>query len=501
MSRVLALLLVTGALFFVGLSSYDLDTKGEPREGFTAWEIIHTGDWALPRLNGEAIPEKPLVFPWLVALSTLALGEGGELAPRLPSALMGVGLVLVVYCLGRRLQGEGFVPALVCATTALTVSLARRARVDMTLAFFVAFALLQFLRALERPRLGTVLVFWISVTVATLTKGPIGVALPSLAIGSYLYLEGRLAFARRLLPGLPLFLVGAGWWYANGLRSHGYEFAHHSFLMENILMFVGAKSGGGHEHGTFYYFKYLPSHFFPWSLYLPAALHFAWKRRGDARVAFPLAWLLSQFVFFSIARGKRADYLLPLVPAASLIVADLWRRGSGRALELSSAAGAAAATAGLAVYPFAKGLAVEHLGFEPPPLFLVAGVAVAIVPWIALALGHRRSALASIAGGTTLLVLTAVTQVLPKTQETRPFTEEVARVAGSGRLVEHGFFDYATLYYLRRRIPTVDREEAQRTLDAGGFAIVSPEAFGARPLLRGAVVARAPDRVLLAGIR
>src|SRR5439155_18211390 len=116
--------------------------------------------------------------------------------------------------------------------------------------------------------------------------------------------------------GVHVWALGAGWWYAWGLTHAGDEFAYRSFLMENLLMFVGAEKGGGHQHGFFYYFQYLPGHGAPWVLYLPAAVALAARLRAwrDERFLVPALQVGVLFLFFSIASGKRGDYLLPLMP-------------------------------------------------------------------------------------------------------------------------------------------------------------------------------------------
>lgn len=496
MRALLALVALSAALFFVGLSAYDLDTKAEPREGVTAWEMIHSGDWLLPRLNGQDLPEKPLVFPWLVAGSMLALGEGGELAPRLPSALMGCLLVLIVHALGRRLQGDGIRPAVICATMFLVVSLARRARVDMTLAVFVAFALLQLLRALERPRASTIGLFWLSLALGTLTKGPVGAVLPLLTAGTFLVSRGRLRELRLFLPMSWVFVLVAGSWYAHGLLRSGGEFSYRSFMMENVLMFVGAERGGGHIHGTFYYLQYLPLHTAPWCIYLPAALWLAWKRRDETANAFVLSWAASLFVFFSIARGKRGDYMLPLMPAFALMVAQLWRdRYTDILLRWSSSVGLFVTPAALLAYPFVR----HRIPFTVDvPLFASAAVLVAVVPALLLAYARRRAALATIAGGVTVLSIGVSVSVMPQTQRTRPFVDEVGRIVSGAPLVQRGVIDFSSSYYLRRRIPTVERDELERTLERGGYALVSQEEWRTLPLsLRGQVAAMTSDRILV----
>jgi 4-amino-4-deoxy-L-arabinose transferase-like glycosyltransferase len=475
--EILALLALCAALFFVGLGSYDLDTKGEPREAFTAWEMIHSGEWALPHLNGEALPEKPLVF-----------------APRLPSALAACGVVLVVFALGRRLQGEGFRPALVTATMTLVVMLARRARVDMTLTFFVCFALLQCLRTLERPTVARAALLGLALALGTLTKGPIGTILPALAIGTFLLATGRLRAARGLLPALPVLVVVAGAWYANGLLREGKAFFQHTFMMENLLMYLGHEEGGGHVHGTLYYLKYLPWQTVPWTLYVPPALWLAWQRRREPRAAFPLAWLVSLFVFFSIGRGKRGDYMLPLMPPIALLVAELWR-GDSRLLRAASLAGAVVTTGAFVAFPLARALSPVPID----PIFLLGAAVAGNVPALLVARGERRGALAAIAGGVVAIVLGAVFTVMPAVQRTRPFVEEVLRAAGDAPLVERDLFDFTTLYYARRRIPTVGKDEAAKTLRSGGFVLASPEAARELSLASGArIAAVTSDRILLA---
>jgi 4-amino-4-deoxy-L-arabinose transferase-like glycosyltransferase len=514
-------------LFLVGLGHYDLDLKAEPREGVTAWEALHSGDFLLPHLNGELLPEKPLVFPWLVSGSLLVFGEGNNFAVRFPSTIAATAVVLLVFGIGRRLYGRrgGFLAATACATTALVVSLARRSRVDMTLTAFVCAALYFFLREFQRaeadphsrPSPLAVTGFWLSLALGTLTKGPLGAILPSIVIASFLVISRRLRFVFRLKPllGIPLYLTVAGSWYAYGLWSHGPDFAYRSFLMENVLMFLGSERGGGHVHGFFYLFPYYLSSGFPWSFYLPAALWLGFRRIGfrQTRFLFPLLWFAAMLLFFSIGSGKRSDYLLPVLPAAALLVGALWAEavrdpknaGVRRALLASHALPALLAVIALVAMPVL--LAVPADRFPPswsrqghPDATLdvfreisekpwnlgIAGLSLVLIgltPLVFVWRGRPIPALGSVVFGFVAAVLLATFSVMPEIERRislRPFSDEIDRQVGTdSHLWSYQAFEYQLIYYLRRRVPSMS-DDAFKDFVAGaepGYCVVTRRTY------------------------
>jgi 4-amino-4-deoxy-L-arabinose transferase-like glycosyltransferase len=512
----LILVLLCVPLFFVGLGCYDLDMRGEPREGITAWETIHS-DFLLPRLNGDRLPEKPLMFPWLASLSMRAFGETSEWALRLPSAVLGVGLVLVVRALGARLLGArlGFVAALAFAGTFLVVNLARRARVDMTLSFFVCVALLQFVAMFQEdeaapgrpPATWRNVVLWLSLTFATLTKGPLGVILPGLAIGSFLLLRRRLGFAWRLCPwwGAVFFVGVVGGWYAHGLADAGSRFGFRTFLMENVLMFLGEEGGGGHSHGTFYFLPRLVFVGAPWAVLLPAAMLLVARRaRGSwskEPLLFPIAWFASMLIFFSAARGKRMDYMLPLLPAASILVvaaldsavttADVLSR---RAVKASAWAVAGLGTvfvvlAAVLVWgppgTLHDAIAERREGGEAGPLFAVIEgnpfatsvvlamfVVAAAAPAVALAAGRPAWGVFVATAATAVAAPVAILTYLPTFREhetLKPFTAEMLQLAGPDATIRSWrTYQPQAFYYANRRLPPIPRRELDGYLAAPG---------------------------------
>jgi hypothetical protein len=123
-----------------------------------------------------------------------------------------------------------------------------------------------------------------------------------------------------LHPGVILALVLATGWYVVAVARGGEGFLDRQILQENLSRLVG---GSGHSHPIYYYIPYLFSQALPWGLFLPLMLWDLFKtglRTGDDRLFLKL-WFAVMFVFFSVAAGKRAVYLLPLYPALSLLLA------------------------------------------------------------------------------------------------------------------------------------------------------------------------------------
>jgi hypothetical protein len=127
--------------------------------------------------------------------------------------------------------------------------------------------------------------------------------------------------------GVPLVLLLATPWFLWATLVTDGEFFKTFFLHHNLDRTLGAE---GLKSEPFWY--YVPRIFidlFPWSVLLPAAVWTAarrTKRGADAVGRFALCWAGGMFVFLSIVRFKRHDYLLPLLPGAALLLANYWNR-------------------------------------------------------------------------------------------------------------------------------------------------------------------------------
>jgi 4-amino-4-deoxy-L-arabinose transferase-like glycosyltransferase len=334
-TAILILLFVGAPLFFWRLGSHDLWPPDEPRFALVAREMRERADPIVLSVDGGLYTDKPPLFFWAInAFASLRGGAVDEWAARLPSAcasLLSLGLVLI---LGTWLYDErsGLLAALVFALSPQIAERARWASIDMTLNLFVLGAIVMLWRARARPcRAGPSLrCAWLLMALATLAKGPIGVLLPLLAILPVLWIEGDRPAVRRLfLPsGVLLFLAIVLAWLLPWAVRLGAGRAAGIVWHQTGERYVDAWNG---RHPVWYYLWQFPANFFPWILFLPTAVALAFSARERSRrsaAIFLVAWIAAIFLFFSFSTGKRALYIIPLYPAASILVGHLLARGA-----------------------------------------------------------------------------------------------------------------------------------------------------------------------------
>jgi 4-amino-4-deoxy-L-arabinose transferase-like glycosyltransferase len=316
-------------LFFFRLGADPLGGIDESKHASTSKDMVLSGDWVTPRYNGENFYDKTPLYNWLAAISFLLFGFT-EFAARLPAALLGSGCVMITYWLARRMFGPvvAFLSALVLATSAEYIVLSRVVVHDISLAFFVTHALTLFFVGYknEKHRRPAFLIGYAALGFAVLAKGPVGVVLPMMIIGLFLIYKRQLWFLKEMRIGwgvLIFFSVAAPWYILISVRNPDYT--EYFFLKQNIGSFLSQQSR--HPKPFYYYIPVLMGGLFPWSLFLPLAVYRAFRKRsaenGDGLI-FALIWFGVVLIFFSLASSKLGTYILPLFPAASVLVGVLW---------------------------------------------------------------------------------------------------------------------------------------------------------------------------------
>ena len=271
---ILVLLLVCAVFYFLKLGSYSLVDVDEPRYAEAAKEILKSHDWITPYFNYEVRFDKPIFFYWLIAISYLSFGIT-EFAARFPSVIMAFLLVFSTYYFGKKTfsKSYGLISALILASNVEFITLARTSITDMTLAFFICASIFSgFLGSfLEESRKKTL--FWWAAYffggIAVLTKGPVGIVLPAIILGSYFILTGKLKEnlkIRYIIPGIFIFFITALPWYYFMMQKHGMAFIDYFFLKHNLQRFASSEFRQ-HQQPFYFYLPVILGGFFPWSFY------------------------------------------------------------------------------------------------------------------------------------------------------------------------------------------------------------------------------------------
>jgi 4-amino-4-deoxy-L-arabinose transferase-like glycosyltransferase len=326
---IFVLLALCLTLFFFRIGARPLWDVDEGMHAATSKEMVLSGDWVITTFNGKPFYDKPAFHNWLVAISFVIFGFT-EFAARLPAAIVGSACVFATYLLGRRMLNPltGFCGAAILATSLEFIMLSRTIVHDISLAFFMTLALCFFYLGFTslKNRTSCFLLLYIALGLAVLSKGPIGVLLPTLIIGLFLIFKGELGFLKELKLGwgiLIFLVVTAPWYILIVLRDP--EYAAYFFIQKNLMAFFSKTSR--HSEPFYFYLPILLLGFFPWSCLLPYAVvrHLRWppKKMPDG-ILFILLWFGSILLFFSLSRSKLPTYILPLFPAMALLVGYLW---------------------------------------------------------------------------------------------------------------------------------------------------------------------------------
>ncbi len=500
----LALLLLSGLLFFLGLGNMGLTDQDEGRNAEAGREMFESGDRLTPTFNGELRVAKPVFIYWLMDQSYRLFGVN-EFAARFPSALFGVGLILIQYLFlaHQRDRTVALFGGLMLLLNLEILGLGRMALTDSVLIFFTTASLYGFWLGLHGEGVVRrwIWMFYIGMAIATLTKGPVGFAVP--LITAVLYLTWTRRWPEYWQKGFPLagmllFVLLAAPWYAAMFYVHGDAYASGA-KVHTIGRFLSPMEG---HYGTiFFYLPVMLIGFFPWSALLPIPLYYTLKewyliRRARIRPdssetseldLFAALWVVGVFIFFTASSTRLPHYIGPLFPAAAILTASYWSRclhdprtkGIRASIHLMMGVGYLLAI-GFACLPtlyttYASKMVREFplagqvdLGIGPYLAATVLLFGMAIVGY--LGLNDERRGGAFWAAGATLagLVLIVIVIVIPHINRYAIAPpQELAYAAGLNLTPQDQFIAYSTtrassVFYARRKTLFVHRGEEDR---------------------------------------
>jgi len=296
-----------------------------------AKEILQTGDWiTLHWQHAEWLEKPPLTF-WVIS-GLFRLFGVSEFSARAASALAGVGVVAVIFGIGKLQRGPagGLIAALILLTTFQFVQMSRLVNTDVLLILFIYLAVYGYLRVRNGDRRWWYVVS-ASCALAFMSKSFASLFAPA-AIAFALVVDRQLIETLRakqfwfsVLAGLAIILP----WHATMIYLYGPAFVDEYFYYHVWTRTTTALEG--HQGVYWFYFREIWEKTHPWWTIAPFAVVFnVWQvKRGRSSVVL-LALLVLVFGFFTAARTKSTSYILPVYPVLALLVSDvftwLWDR-------------------------------------------------------------------------------------------------------------------------------------------------------------------------------
>jgi 4-amino-4-deoxy-L-arabinose transferase-like glycosyltransferase len=310
------LVVISAIIFFIPfLGSVHLFDWDEINFAESAREMIVTGNFSRVQIDFHPFWEKPPLFFWMQALSMKMFGIN-EFAARFPNAVIGILTIFLFYLIGKKLYDEkfGLIWSLAYLGSFLPHLYFKSGIIDPFFNFFIFLGVVFLSKSIsytgDRKGFRYALFGGISVGLAILTKGPVGLLIPAISVSVYwvtLKFRKISNWKNVLVFAVACFLISS-FWFGLEMVNNGFWFIR-EFVKYQVDLFLNPVAG--HSGPIYYHFIVVFLGCFPISV---LAIPFLFKRKLDSNNEKEnfLKWMLILFwvvmILFSIVRTKIVHY-------------------------------------------------------------------------------------------------------------------------------------------------------------------------------------------------
>ena len=313
------LAILSGLLLLAPIRKGDLAGYDDARYALVAKHIVQSGHWLEIESNGSPALEHPPLFSWMQAVLFVPFGLSDPLA-KFPSALCGLGVILLVAWLGRRLTGDAFTGALamfVMATSIYFIKYAARGMTDVPFTVFVLAAMCSWVLSEGDPRWLLAVGAWTAC--ANLSRFGMGISIP-IVLAADMVFNRRRRPLRYLIAALLIAFVPVVAWYAQWIYRYGMDF----FVRNNVWLqeevYGGLNPPWRRYTGAFEYIYMVAKSYWPWLPAMIAGLILVVRRR-DPKLRLLIPWVGVVYVLCAITKSRVLRYMLPAYPAFAILAA------------------------------------------------------------------------------------------------------------------------------------------------------------------------------------
>lgn len=328
-------------IFLLGSYNLPITDTVESNYAQTAKEMLIAKDWISPQIYGRYWYDKPIFYYWELMISFSVFGFT-EIAARIPGAVFGMLGVLFTYDFTSKVysQKTGFLASLILISSFEMWLLTHSVLTDVTLFLFMSMSVAYFYLGYTRNK-NYYYLCYITAALSTLTKGPVGLALPGLACVIFLLYKKDIKelLKVKLISGIILFLIITSSWYGTMYGIHGNDFLLNFFGVHNYLRATVSE----HPAQNVWYFYILMFFvgFAPWSFFLVYKMYKKYKektlsfKKSDNLFQLLIIYSVVVFAFFQCIATKYTTYTFPMLFALSIMTAKLYTSNFKKIINVS----------------------------------------------------------------------------------------------------------------------------------------------------------------------
>ncbi len=291
--------------------------------------MYETGDWLHPYIYGEPYLQKPPFMFWLSSLSYHIFGLS-MFAFKLPSLLFTIASVFALFKLVQSYYSEktAWIASLMYSTSQMLFLYSNDLHTDALLTANVVIAVSFIARYFQNKKLLYFILGFVFVGFATITKGPIGMAVAGFAIGGHLVMtkNWKMLFSPMWLLGALIIAIILIPTLIGNYDHFGWEGIQFFFWTNNAGRIAGSH---GVNKDYFFYIHTMAYIFLPWSFYAFVMLfnHIKrWIKEGKKALNrseyFSYSLIIVFVAILSVSGQKAPHYMFTIIPFLSTLVAD-----------------------------------------------------------------------------------------------------------------------------------------------------------------------------------
>ncbi|BAY81189.1 glycosyl transferase family protein [Calothrix parasitica NIES-267] len=319
---IVVLLVASVIIFTINLGDLPLRDWDEGTVAQVARELGRAPNgemrWLFPTLGGEPYHNKPPLIHLMISWA-YKLGGVNEWTTRLPGAILTAISVPFLYSIGREIFHQricAIYSALVFLTMLPVVRHGRLAMLDGAAVCFFTIMLLCVLRS--RRNLRYCLGVGIGFALICLTKSILGILLGVVAMIYLFWDTPRLLTSKYMWMGIFIGTVPVAFWYGAQWLHYGQNFVNTGMMNQSFSRIWNSVEG--HSGPPWYYLLEILKYNWPWLIFVPASLRFAWENRNLSWAKLVLVWFGVYLIAISVMGTKLPWYVYPIYPSIALMI-------------------------------------------------------------------------------------------------------------------------------------------------------------------------------------